>query len=127
MAVGGDNDVAGRIDRKERLSMRIGVPTEIKPSERRVGMTPDGVHAVVEAGHEVFVQDGAGVGSGFDNAEYPFSFVPFGRPGRRRRCPRPPPIWARPRETFPRSRPPFRGVSGRELTGGLGIRVVQER
>lgn len=70
MAVGGDNDVAGRIDRKERLNMRIGVPTEIKPSERRVGMTPDGVHAVVEAGHEVFVQDGAGVGSGFDNAEY---------------------------------------------------------
>lgn len=50
--------------------MRIGVPTEIKPSERRVGMTPDGVHAVTEAGHEVFVQDGAGTGSGFENAEY---------------------------------------------------------
>ncbi|WP_129360361.1 MULTISPECIES: alanine dehydrogenase [Micrococcaceae] len=50
--------------------MRIGVPTEIKPSERRIGMTPDGVHAVVDAGHEVFVQDGAGTGAGFGNAEY---------------------------------------------------------
>ncbi|WP_030013468.1 alanine dehydrogenase [Curtobacterium sp. S6] len=50
--------------------MRIGVPTEIKPEERRVGMTPDGVHAAVEAGHEVFVQFGAGEGSGFSDAEY---------------------------------------------------------
>ncbi|MCT1367138.1 MULTISPECIES: alanine dehydrogenase [Kocuria] len=50
--------------------MRIGVPTEIKPEERRVGMTPDGVHAAVEAGHEVFVQSGAGDGSGFSDAEY---------------------------------------------------------
>ena len=35
--------------------MRIGVPSEIKNHEYRVGMTPAGVHALVEAGHEVIV------------------------------------------------------------------------
>lgn len=50
--------------------MRIGVPTEIKPSERRVGLTPDGVRSLVVHGHEVFVQEGAGIGSGFEDAAY---------------------------------------------------------
>lgn len=50
--------------------MRIGVPTEIKPSERRVGMTPDGVHALTQKGHQVIVQRGAGEGSGYGDEEY---------------------------------------------------------
>ncbi len=50
--------------------MRIGIPSEIKNHEYRVGLTPAGVHALVEAGHEVMVQAGAGDGSGFEDAEY---------------------------------------------------------
>ena len=50
--------------------MQIGVPKEIKDTEYRVSMVPAGVKALVEAGHQVLVQDGAGVGSGFDNAAY---------------------------------------------------------
>lgn len=50
--------------------MRIGVPREIKPQEQRVGMTPDGVFALVQNGHEVFVEKDAGLGAGFSNEEY---------------------------------------------------------
>lgn len=42
--------------------MRIGVPTEIKLNEYRVGLTPDAVREFVGAGHEVIVQSGAGAG-----------------------------------------------------------------
>lgn len=42
--------------------MRIGVPTEIKLHEYRVGLTPDAVREFVGAGHEVIVQSGAGAG-----------------------------------------------------------------
>ncbi|MCZ6596211.1 MAG: alanine dehydrogenase, partial [Planctomycetota bacterium] len=50
--------------------MKIGVPTEIKAQENRVALTPHGAHRLVEAGHEVFVQSGGGVGSGFADAAY---------------------------------------------------------
>ena len=50
--------------------MRIGVPTEIKDNEYRVGMTPPGVQDLTSDGHTVFVQAGAGNGSGFPDAEY---------------------------------------------------------
>src|ERR1700737_2690233 len=50
--------------------MRIGVPTEIKTDEYRVGMTPAGVAVLHNDGHEVFVQSGAGNGSGFSDEEY---------------------------------------------------------
>jgi len=50
--------------------MRIGVPKEIKAQENRVALTPAGVDAFVQAGHEVFVEVNAGVGSGFLDAEY---------------------------------------------------------
>ena len=50
--------------------MKIGVPTEIKRHEYRVGMTPHSVKAYVKAGHEVRVQQGAGDGSGDEDAEY---------------------------------------------------------
>lgn len=50
--------------------MRISVPTEIKNNEYRVALTPAGVHDLAAAGHEVFVQRGAGAGSSMADAEY---------------------------------------------------------
>ncbi len=50
--------------------MRISVPTEVKNNEYRVALTPAGVHDLVQAGHEVFVQRGAGDGSSMPDAEY---------------------------------------------------------
>lgn len=50
--------------------MIIGVPTEIKDSERRVGMTPTGVDELSAHGHRVLIQSGAGVGSGFGDDAY---------------------------------------------------------
>lgn len=50
--------------------MKIGVPTEIKNNENRVAMTPAGVLNLVASGHEVFIQRGAGLGSGFSDEEY---------------------------------------------------------
>ena len=50
--------------------MRIGVPTEIKVQEYRVGLTPESVGELTNAGHAVNVQSGAGIGSGFSDEEY---------------------------------------------------------
>ncbi len=50
--------------------MKIGVPKELKDHEYRVGMTPAGIHALAEAGHEVVVENSAGLGSGFSDDEY---------------------------------------------------------
>ncbi len=50
--------------------MRVGVPTEIKTAERRVGLTPTSVRELVEDGHEVMVQSGAGLGIGATDSVY---------------------------------------------------------
>jgi alanine dehydrogenase len=50
--------------------MKIGVPREIKAHEYRVGMTPHSVKAYVKNGHHVLIEKGAGVGSGYEDAEY---------------------------------------------------------
>lgn len=50
--------------------MRIGVPTEIKNNEFRVAITPAGVHALTQNGHQVLVQKGAGTGSAISDADY---------------------------------------------------------
>jgi alanine dehydrogenase len=50
--------------------MRVGVPTEIKNNEYRVGLTPAAVGELVRAGHEVVVQSGAGLGVDFTDAAY---------------------------------------------------------
>src|SRR5947209_3604123 len=50
--------------------MKVGVPTEIKSDEYRVGMTPAGVRELVDAGHEVFVESSAGQGSAISDAAY---------------------------------------------------------
>jgi alanine dehydrogenase len=50
--------------------VKVGVPTEIKPDEYRVAMTPAGVRDLTDVGHEVFVQAGAGEGSAIGDADY---------------------------------------------------------
>jgi len=50
--------------------MRIGVPKEIKTNENRVSLVPAGAEALVAAGHEVYIEKGAGIGSGFEDTDY---------------------------------------------------------
>ncbi|MGY6275406.1 alanine dehydrogenase [Methylomonas sp. MgM2] len=50
--------------------MQIGLIKEIKPRENRVGLTPDGARQLIEHGHRVFVEQGAGIGSGFSDQLY---------------------------------------------------------
>jgi alanine dehydrogenase len=50
--------------------VRVGVPTEIKANENRVGLTPNSISELTGAGHAVVVQTGAGLGSGFTDDEY---------------------------------------------------------
>lgn len=50
--------------------MRVGVPREIKAEEKRVAITPSGVAALVSHGHEVWVERGAGLGSGIADAAF---------------------------------------------------------
>lgn len=50
--------------------MRIGVPKEVKNHEYRVAITPIGVHELTAHGHDVVVQEGAGVGSSIADEEY---------------------------------------------------------
>ena len=50
--------------------MKIGCPKEIKNREHRVGLVPGGVKALIKDGNTVFVEKGAGLGSGITDAEY---------------------------------------------------------
>jgi len=50
--------------------MKIGIPKETLNNENRVALTPAGVHTLVNAGHELFVEKDAGSGSNFDDKEY---------------------------------------------------------
>ena len=50
--------------------MRVGVVKELKDRENRVGLTPDGVRGLVEDGHQIVVEQGAGLGSGFADDDY---------------------------------------------------------
>jgi alanine dehydrogenase len=50
--------------------MRIGIPKEIKSDEYRVGLLPVGAETLVRAGHEVIIEAGAGMGSGFADEDY---------------------------------------------------------
>ncbi len=50
--------------------MIVGVPTEIKSDERRVGLTPSSANELTNHGHDVVVQSGAGVGIGADDDDY---------------------------------------------------------
>ncbi len=70
--------------------MKVGVPTEIKTDEYRVALTPAGVRELVDHGHEVVVQGGAGEGSAITDADYDGA-------GRDGSCPTPTRCSARPR------------------------------
>jgi alanine dehydrogenase len=50
--------------------MKVGVPTEIKTDEYRVALTPAGVRELVDRGHDVVVESGAGEGSGLPDETY---------------------------------------------------------
>ena len=50
--------------------MKVGVPKEVKNHEYRVAITPAGVHELVRHGHQVYVQQGAGVGSAIPDADF---------------------------------------------------------
>ena len=50
--------------------MKIGVPSEIKAQESRVGLTPSSVQELTNHGHEVLIQNNAGFGAGFENEDY---------------------------------------------------------
>src|SRR5215213_1424166 len=58
------------VGRRGSMATVVGVPREIKDGEMRVSMQPDGVAELVHHGHEVVVEEGAGVGAGFDDEEY---------------------------------------------------------
>ena len=51
--------------------MRIAVPREIKNHEYRVALTPAGAHELTSRGHDVHVEQGAGLGSAITDEEYP--------------------------------------------------------
>ena len=50
--------------------MIVGCPKEVKNHEYRVGLTPAGVHALVQAGHKVRIETDAGARAGFDDQAY---------------------------------------------------------
>jgi alanine dehydrogenase len=50
--------------------MIVGVPKEVKVHESRVAITPEGVSEFIHAGHEVLIQDGAGIGSSITNEDF---------------------------------------------------------
>ena len=77
-------------DHDEENAMKVGVPTEIKTDEYRVALTPSGVRELVEHGHEVVVQAGAGDGSAIVDDR-------LRRPGRARSSPTPTRCSPRPR------------------------------
>jgi alanine dehydrogenase len=50
--------------------LKVGVPTEVKPDEYRVAITPAGVRELTQRGHDVFIQSGAGEGSAMKDVDY---------------------------------------------------------
>src|SRR5688572_26699416 len=50
--------------------MKIGVPKEIRPGERRVAATPESVSRLIKLGFEVVLESGAGAGAAFEDADY---------------------------------------------------------
>ncbi len=50
--------------------MKVGIPSEIKAQEARVGLTPLSVQEITNHGHDVLVEKNAGFGAGFENADY---------------------------------------------------------
>ncbi|HSQ78115.1 MAG TPA: alanine dehydrogenase, partial [Nitrospirota bacterium] len=49
--------------------MNIGIPKERRPFEERVGLSPAGVEILTQNGHQVYVENEAGIGAGFEDRE----------------------------------------------------------
>src|SRR6185503_20038220 len=47
------------------FAMKIGVPKEIKTNENRIALVPAGAETLIGGGHQVLIETGAGLGSGF--------------------------------------------------------------
>lgn len=60
----------GRSDFSPFPTMKIGIPTEIKTQEHRVSVVPASVKSLTAKGHQVFVQEGAGIGSSYPDELY---------------------------------------------------------
>jgi len=56
--------------RQGLITVKVGIPSEVKNNEFRVGITPVGVNELVRRGHDVIVQKGAGLGSTITDDEY---------------------------------------------------------
>jgi alanine dehydrogenase len=56
--------------RRTLIAVKIGIPREVKNHEYRVAITPAGVHELVRHGHEVYVEQDAGLGSSIPNADF---------------------------------------------------------
>jgi len=52
------------------VTVKVGIPREVKNNEYRVAITPSGVHELSRNGHEVYVETGAGVGSSITNEDF---------------------------------------------------------
>ncbi|MCD9877469.1 alanine dehydrogenase [Streptomyces guryensis] len=52
------------------IDVKVGIPREVKNNEFRVAITPAGVHELVRHGHQVVIEQGAGVGSSIPDGEY---------------------------------------------------------
>jgi alanine dehydrogenase len=52
------------------IAVKVGIPREVKNHEYRVAITPSGVHELVRGGHQVFVEQDAGVGSAIPNDDF---------------------------------------------------------
>lgn len=50
--------------------MKIGIPREVKNNENRVGLPPNGVSALADNSHDVYVETDAGIGSQFTDEDY---------------------------------------------------------
>ena len=50
--------------------MKIGIPKEVKPQDYRIGATPAMVRALVDAGHEVYIENDGGKAIGYTNEKY---------------------------------------------------------
>ena len=62
--------LAGYRQYLHHCAMRIGVPREVKNHEYRVALTPSGAHELIRSGHEVLVEQGAGLGSSITDADF---------------------------------------------------------
>jgi alanine dehydrogenase len=56
--------------RRTLIAVKVGIPGEVKNHEYRVAITPAGVHELVRHGHEVYVEQDAGLGSSIPNADF---------------------------------------------------------